>query len=214
MFSYWHKIDKLHHHNRLILVSNLLLFVITLALIATIITLPQRYEFWLTPKLSANGGVVEANKISDEYIQGFVATLAPTLFSWTHHGSRQYLQKIKQLHFYLSPRHRDLLKQQIQAYSEGQLFERNQSASLYRFFEPGDVKKIAHNVWEVHCVLRLTQRLDDSSAMVLSDKLVSLKLRVIKLNYSRLENPFQLALDGYSEKEVAIKDFLLGVDSQ
>jgi hypothetical protein len=44
--------------------------------------------------------------------------------------------------------------------------------------------------------------------MVIADKVVDYHLRVVKVSLSRLQNPFQLALDGYTQPEILIKDLL------
>lgn len=100
------------------------------------------------------------------------------------------------------------MEQTLTAYKDAQLFNRAQVASLYRFMENSDVKAIGHNLWEVHLVLRITQRLDNNSPMVIADKVVDYHLRVAKVQLSRLQNPFQLALDGYTQPEFLVKDLL------
>ena len=74
--------------------------------------------------------------------------------------------------------------------------------------EPDDVKAIGTNTWEVHVILRITQRLSDDSPMVIADKIVDYHIRVVKINLSHLQNPFQLALDGYTRPEQLVKDLL------
>jgi hypothetical protein len=44
--------------------------------------------------------------------------------------------------------------------------------------------------------------------MVITDKVVDYHLRVVKVTLSRLQNPFQLALDGYTQPETLVKDLL------
>ena len=78
--------------------------------------------------------------------------------------------------------------------------------------EDDDVKPLGNNTWEVHLVLRITQRLKDDSPMVIADKVVDYHVRVVKISLSRLQNPFQLALDGYTKPEILVKD-LLATDS-
>ncbi len=208
MFDYWKKIDNLHHHNRLLLAFVGILTVIVLALIITLIQTPKRYEFWLSPNMAANGGLMKASDIPNEYVQGFVTSLMPTLYSWSHQGKEEFSRNIKSFHYYFTPRHEQLLQQTLVTYKNAQLFQRSQVASLYRFMEPQDIKKIGPNTWEVTLVLRITQRLKDNSAMVIADKVVAYHLRVVKLNLSRLHNPFQLALDGYAQPEQRLKDLL------
>lgn len=209
MFNYWKKIDSLHHHNRLLLAFVGVLTIIVLALTTIIYSMPKRYEFWLSPNMAANGGLMKARDIPSEYVQGFVTSLMPTLYSWQANGKDEFNGNMKSFHYYFTPRHEQLLTQTLSAYKNAQLFNRSQVASLYRFMEPDDIKKIGPNSWEVKLVLRITQRLKDNSPMVIADKVVAYHLRVVKLNLSRLHNPFQLALDGYTKPERLIKDLLV-----
>ena len=57
-------------------------------------------------------------------------------------------------------------------------------------------------------MLRITQRLKDASQMVIADKVVDYHLRVVKVTISRLQNPFQLAMDGYTAPEQLVQDLL------
>ena len=56
--------------------------------------------------------------------------------------------------------------------------------------------------------MRVTQRLKDVSKMVIADKVVDYHLRVVKVTTSRLQNQFQLALDGYTAPEKMDQDLL------
>ncbi len=172
-------------------------------------TIPRRYEFWLSPTMATNGGLMKAGEISSEYVQGFAASLMPTLYSWSNRGNEEFNQNIKSFHYYFTPRHEQLLNDALKAYKNAQLFDRTQVASLYRFMEPQDIKKIGPDAWEVKLILRITQRLKDNNAMVIADKIVAYHLRVVKLNLSRLHNPFQLALDGYTRPEARLQDLLV-----
>ena len=209
MFNYWKKIDSLHHHNRLLLAFSGVLTLIVFALIITLYSLPKRYEFWLSPSMNANGGLIKSSEISNEYVQGFVSSLLPTLYSWQAKGKEVFNNNLKAFQYYFTPRHQHLLQQTLSAYNNAQLFNRSQTASLYRFMEPRDVKKIASNSWEVKLILRISQRLQDNSTMVIADKIVAYHLRVVKVNLSKLHNPFQLALDGYTKPEQLVKDLLI-----
>lgn len=212
MFEYWRKIDSLHHHNRLLLAFVGVLSIIVIALVITLMTIPKRYEFWLSPNMSANGGLMKASEIPNEYVQGFVTSLIPTLYSWSNQGKEEFNRNIKAFHYYFTPRHEQLMRGTLAAYKNAQLFDRTQIASLYRFMEPQDIQKIGPDTWEVKMVLRITQRLKDNSAMVIADKVVAYSLRVVKLNLSRLHNPFQLALDGYTHPEERLQDLLLDTE--
>ena len=109
---------------------------------------------------------------------------------------------------YFTPRHQQLMQETLTAFQDAQLFNRTQVASLYRFMEPKDIQRIAHDAWEVHITLRITQRLNDSNPMVISDKVVDYHVRVVRVATSKLHNPFQLALDGYTQPETLRQDLL------
>lgn len=212
MFHYWKKVDSLNHINRLLLAFVTVLILIVAGLIITLTNMPKRFEFWLTPAMSANGGLIKENQISREYVQGFVATLLPTLNTWSNGGKTEFANNLSGFHYYFTPRHQALMDKTLNAYKDAQLFNRVQVASLYRFMEDDDVKPLGNNTWEVHLVLRITQRLKDDSPMVIADKVVDYHVRVVKISLSRLQNPFQLALDGYTQPEILVKD-LLATDS-
>ena len=56
--------------------------------------------------------------------------------------------------------------------------------------------------------LRITQRLGRTNPMVIADKVVDYHFRVVKLSGSKLLNPFQLALDGYTQPERLLVNLL------
>lgn len=209
MFKYWKKIDDLHHMNRLLLAMIGTLLLILMSLIIALMNAPKRVEFWLTPELAANGGLIKANQVPDEYVHGFVSALLPTLNTWSQ-GKEDYLKNMHAFHDYFTPRHQQLMAQTRTTYQQAQLFNRSQTASLYRFMEPGDIKRLNQDSWDVHLILRITQRLSEKSPMVIADKVVDYHLRVVKVSLSKLQNPFQLALDGYTEPERLINDLLSG----
>lgn len=208
MFNYWKKIDQLNHLNRLLLAGVITQFAIAIGLIVILSTMPKRYEFWLTPSMAANGGLLKEGNIPNEYVQGFVATLLPSLNTWSRSGGREFSKNLNAYHYYFTPRHQQLMEKTLKAYKDTQLFNRLQIASLYQFMNANDVKPIGHSAWEVHVLMRITQRLKDTSKMIISDKVVDYHLRVVKVTLSRLQNPFQLALDGYTEPEKLIQDLL------
>ncbi len=208
MFKYWKKIDQLSLINRLLLSFVMTQTVIVIGLIITLSTLPKHYEFWLTPAMASNGGLIKDGDISNEYVQGFVATLLPSLNTWSKSGSHEFSKNIHSYRYYFSPHHQQLMEKMLTTYKDTQIFNRIQIASLYQFMHDEDVKPIGHNAWDVHVVLRITQRLNDASQMVITDKVVDYHLRVVKVTMSRLQNPFQLVLDGYTTPEHLVQDLL------
>lgn len=208
MFNYWNKVDSLNQVNRLLLSCVGVLLLLVVLLIAALSRAPNQMEFWLAPHMTANGGLMNANDIPDEYVQGFVASLVPSLNTWSQTGKEEFTANMNGFHYYFTPRHQQLIKNTLSAYENAHLFNRTQVASLYRFMEPGDVKRLGADSWEVHLVLRITQRLNDKNAMVIADKVVDYHLRVAKVTLSKLQNPFQLALDGYTQPEHLVNDLL------
>lgn len=208
MFNYWNKIDRLNHLNRLLLGVIVTQVIIVFGLIITLSTMPNRYEFWLTPSMAANGGLLKEGSVPSEYVQGFVATLLPSLNTWSKSGSHEFSKNLNAYHYYFTPRYQQLLEKTLAAYKDTQLFNRMQIASLYQFMSTDDIKPIGVNAWEVNVRMRITQRLKDKSQMVIADKIVDYHLRVVKVTTSRLQNPFQLALDGYTQPEQLVQDLL------
>ena len=208
MFEYWKKVDSLNHMNRLLLAFIGVLLIVISGLVLSMGSLPKRYEFWLTPSMAADGGLMKVDAIPDEYVQGFVASMMPTILTWSKAGKDEFAQNLAGFHYYFTPRHQRLLEQTLNTYQEAQLFNRIQIASLYQFMEPQDIKKIAPDTWEVRLTLRLTQRLNDKNTLVIADKVIEYHLRVVKMHLSRLQNPFQLALDGYTQPEKRVSNLL------
>lgn len=208
MFSYWKRIDSLHHVNRLLLAFTALLTLIVFGLLITIASLPNRYEFWLTPSMAQDGGLLKEGQVPKEYVQGFVATLFPTLNTWSKSGANEFAANLAGYHYFFTPQQQDLMEKTLSKYKEAQLFNRSQTASLYRFMEESDVKVLGKDSWEVHVVLRITQRINDQNPMVIADKIVDYHVRVVKVTLSRLQNPFQLAIDGYTQPEMLVRDLL------
>lgn len=210
MFKYWKKVDELHHINRLLLVVIISLLVIIGGLIVSIISAPKRIEFWITPQIAANGGLIKSNDVPNEYVHGFVSALLPALNTWSNTGKQDFTNNLHAFHYYFTPRHQQLMAHTLSAFEDAQLFDRMQTASLYRFMEPADIKRLSRDAWEVHLILRITQRLNTENPMVIADKVVDYHLRVVKVTVSKLQNPFELALDGYTEPERLITDLLSG----
>ena len=69
---------------------------------------------------------------------------------------------------------------------------------------------VSKNVWSVHLVLRVMQRLDDTDKELISDKVIDYHVRVARADIPKTLNPYSLVLDGYSEKERLLKDILVG----
>ena len=210
MFEYWKKIDALNQVNRVLLAVIVMFLLIIGGLFITLMSAPKHMEFWLAPNLTANGGLMTSGEVPDEYVHGFVSTLLPTLNTWSTLGKTEFTQNLQGFYYYFTPRHHQLMQETLAAYQDAQLFNRTQIASLYRFMEPGDIQRIGHDTWEVHILLRITQRLNDNSPMVIADKVVDYHVRVVKVTTSKLQNPFQLALDGYTQPETLLHDLLEG----
>ena len=208
MFKYWNKMDELNQVNRVLLASLAALMLIIGGLLVTLMLAPKQVEFWLTPQMMVNGGLMKSNEVPDEYVHGFVTALVPVMNTWSKSGQHEFEDNLHVFHYYLTPRHQQLMQNALTAYEDAQLFNRTQVASLYRFMEPSDIKRLSQDAWEVHLLLRITQRLSQSNPMVIADKVVDYHLRVVKLTVSKLHNPFQLALDGYTQPEHLVMDLL------
>ena len=208
MFNYWKKMDALNQMNRLLLAFIAALMLIVGGLIVALACTPAQVEFWLTPQMMANGGLMKAADVPDEYVHGFVAALVPVMNTWSKSGKQEFSDNLNAFHYYFTPRQQQLMSNLLVSYQDAQLFNRTQVASLYRFMEPSDIKRLSRDAWEVHMALRITQRLGRTNPMVIADKVVDYHFRVVKLSGSKLLNPFQLALDGYTQPERLLVNLL------
>ena len=208
MFDYYKKLDALSHINRVLLSFSAVLVLVIAGLIYALVQMPSKMEFWLSPSMSASGGLVKPDDIPDEYVHGFVTSLIPALNSWSKTGESEFYENTQAFRFYFTPRYQELMERNWEAMKKAGLFSRTQTTSLYRFMEPGDVKKLSQGLWDVHMVLRVTQKLNEQSTMIIADKVVDYHFRIVKVNLSKVQNPFQLAIDGYSRPERLVKDLL------
>lgn len=208
MFLYWKKLDDLAHTNRLLVAIIGVLMLVVIVLSISLALMPQKFRFFVTPTLAAAGGEIYKDEIPDAAVYSFVATLFPMLHSWSGESKHEYLSIIQSYKPYLSPRHLELLNDAHRFMVQAGLTDKNQTASLYSAFESGLVSKIAPDLWQVHIKLRLTQRINEKNPMVIADKVVAYKVRVMRVHLSHQLNPFELALDGYSEREIVEKNLL------
>lgn len=210
MFSAYKKIDKLAEHGRLLMGFVCILVVLNLALIFTLTTSPSRYEFFLTTSMAAAGGEVKVGEVQDENVYSFAAMLMPHFLSWEKSNIDDVKKQMHLKQYYMSPRHLALQKHNIEENHSTGMYERSQTASLYREMEVHDVQRVSKNVWSVHLVLRVMQRLDDTDKELISDKVIDYHVRVARADIPKTLNPYSLVLDGYSEKERLLKDILVG----
>lgn len=208
MFAYWKTLDNLAFMNRLLvaIIGGLLAAVVVLS--ATLAFMPTTFRFFVSPTLAQSGGEIYKEEVPDAAVYAFVATLFPMLHSWSGDNREDYLKTIGRYKSYLSPRHVELLNEAYLFMKQAGLVDKSQTASLYSGFEQGLVTYLAPNLWQVRIKLRLTQRINEKNPMVISDKVVSYAVRVMRVNLSHQLNPFELALDGYSEKEVVLTNLL------
>lgn len=209
MFNSPKRIDGLVDKNRLLIGVIVLFFISNLFLIFQLSDVPRKQTFWLSSNAILEGGEISANKIPEEYVYSFASTFMPLLTTWKKGGGADMRKLINDYSYYLTPRHRTLLLQLVDKSQKIHLFEREQTSSLFRFMEEGDVKKVSPNVWSVHLVLRATQRLDNTTNYLVADKIVDYKVRVVRSEAGLSHNPFGLAIDGYVEKERLTKDVLV-----
>jgi len=210
MFSAYKKIDKLAEHGRLLMGFVCILVVLNLALTLVISTSPSRYEFFLTTSMATAGGKIKPSEVQEENIYSYAAMLMPLFLSWEKGNIEGVKKQIERMQYYMSPRHLALQKKNLIENHTTGMYERSQTASLYRNLEINDIQRISQNVWSVHLVLRVIQRLDDTDKELISDKVIDYHVRVARVDISKALNPYSLVLDGYSEQERLVKDILVG----
>lgn len=208
MFAYWKKMDEINKTNRVlvVVVAALLLTNITLAL--SLARSPKTLRFFISPSLAYQGGEISAEKIPETSVYSFVATLLPKLNTWSGEDIDERKKSIYTFKPYLSPKHFQHALEINKMQAEYGLLKNEQIASLYEGLNVDDVHEIAPNQWTVKLKLRLTQRLNDKNRMVISDKVIAYTVKVIRVGYSKDDNPYELVIDGYAEPEKLEKDLL------
>lgn len=206
--------DALIDKSRLLMAGIIMMAILNAALIAALYKLPSKFEFFLTPSLYEQGGELKANQIHKENVYAYAAGLMPLLLTWNKGSSEEREHFINTHQVYFTPNHIAELRKAYHAYKNAGLYERYQSATLYKEIDMKDIKQITRNAWVVKLTLRVTQRLNDHDDHLISDKVIEYNVRVVKSTLSKMHNPFGLMLDGYEANEREIEDKLRGYGNE
>jgi len=210
MFDSYKRIDAITDKARLLMLGFILMCFLNAGLIITIYKMPSNYKFYLTPSLYEQGGELKASQIHKENVYSFASSMMPLLLTWNKGSTSEREKFISSHQNYFSPNHILEMRKIYQVYKTTGLYERYQSATIYKEFDISDIKHISNNVWVVHLILRVTQRINDHDDQLISDKVIDYKVRVIKSTLSKMHNPFGLMLDGYDAQERQLEDKLRG----
>jgi len=210
MFNTHKRIDAITDKARLLMVGIVMMAALNIGMMITIYKMPSNYTFHLTPSLYEQGGPLKAEKIHKENVYSFAAAMMPLLLTWNKGSTTEREEFISSHQYYFTPNHISELRNSYEVYKNAGLYERYQSATLYKEFGVGDIKHVSNNVWVVHLILRVTQRINDHDDQLISDKVVDYKVRVVKSSLSKMHNMFGLMLDGYDAKEREVEDKLRG----
>lgn len=210
MFNSIKKTDALIDKSRILMAFVVVLSVINISMIVSISNLPKKFQFYITPSLYDLGGEIKAEHIPSETVFTFASSIIPYLHTWQKSSPEKIKEFIHQNQFYFSARHQGEVEKTFDVYNQTNMYERSQLASLYRQLEDSDVQKISDNLWVVNMQLRLVQRLNDNDEQIISDKVIEMKVRVMKSEVSRTLNRFGLMIDGYQTEDKIVKDMLGG----
>lgn len=201
MFNNWNKIDELSKANKILLLSIVVMLVTNIFLSIGLYQAPNKVKIFVTPSLVSQGGEVSKNVVPKSSIYSFVSTLFPMINMWSGDDTNEHLITLHKYKNYLSPLYfRESIEQEKNMKLLGFL-KNEQIASLYQSLDDDNVEEIGPNKWSVLIKLRLTQRLNNTSKLVISDKVILYKVRVSRVSYSKELNPFELVIDGYVEPE-------------
>jgi hypothetical protein len=208
MFSYWKKMDALSHSNKLLIAMVIGLLVTNCFLSYQVVKAPKSMRFFVTPSLALQGGEISTKGVPESSVYSFVATLLPVLNTWNGEDEGENRTKLYNYRSFISPKHFQDALSIYNAKKQLGLFKQEQIASLYEGINPDDVEQITPNQWVVNIKLRLTQRVNDKSQMVIADKVINYSVKVLRVGYSKEQNPYELVIDGYARPEQLEKNLL------
>jgi hypothetical protein len=208
MFSYWKKMDEMNHANKLLIVLVVGLLITNCFLSYQVVQSPKSMRFFVTPSFALQGGEISENIVPESSVYSFVATLLPVLNTWTGEDETEIRTKLYTYRSHVSPKHFQDALSVYNAKKQMGLFKQEQIASLYEGINADDVEQISANQWIVNIKLRLTQRVNDKSQMVIADKVINYSVKVLRVGYSKDQNPYELVIDGYARPEQLEKNLL------
>jgi integrating conjugative element protein (TIGR03746 family) len=137
---------------------------------------------------------MKAGEIPPHEVYNFALTILQQLNNWENNGAEDYPENVNRYRFYLTPRYRQKLLDDIKQLSNGELRQR------VRNFKPvaGDAYDekdvvILGDAWVVWLDVHISET-------VLGETVKELKLRypirVVRYDTNRQMNPWQMALDG------------------
>ena len=141
-----------------------------------------------------SGAVMQAGEVPPSEVYLFAQYILQQLNNWERNGAKDYPNNVNRLRYYLTPRFRQQLKDNITNRPHGELRDR------VRVFKPiagsaydeGDVELLGDS-WLVWLDVNIAET-------VLGQPVKSLSLRypihVVRYDTNREMNPWQLALDG------------------
>lgn len=173
----------------------IILLLICAALFTGWMSAPSRLTVYIPPDIQ-NGSTVKANSIPDPLIYSFAYEVWQELNYWPKEGETDYKKNIQEYWPYLTPRFKtELLEENEELKASGQLqrvrYTQGLSGSAY---DPGNIKRLSNNTWEVDLKMRLTEY---KNGQVVKDLEIIYPLRVTRVNLSPRQNPYSLAIDGF-----------------
>ena len=207
MFNYWKKIDAQNQLVKAQWVFISILTVIALSFYAGWMKSSKEMTVYVPPSMIAQGGFVKPGEIPNEEIYSLAFQIFSAVNVWHEDGEKDYLNNIQRYQNFLTPRFREQLLANYQERKQTGEAKRIRTMSIYQGYESDDVQSLGAGVWDVHLMMRLTERLDAAS-IVSKDVLMDYTLRVVHTNISRAKNPVGLMLDGYAKPEKRIKSFV------
>jgi integrating conjugative element protein (TIGR03746 family) len=135
---------------------------------------------------------MKAGVIPPHEVFNFALTILQQLNNWEKNGAEDYPNNVDRFRFYLTPKYRQELLDDIKRLSNGELRGRVRNFKPLSVYHEEDVELIG-DAWVVWLDIHISET-------VLGESVKNIKLRypirVVRHDVNRQMNPWQLALDG------------------
>jgi integrating conjugative element protein (TIGR03746 family) len=138
---------------------------------------------------------MKAGEIPPHEVFNFALTILQQLNNWENNGAEDYPNNVERYRFYLTPKYRQKLRDDIELLSHGELRQRVRTFSPVQgeSYDEEDVEILGDDAWVVWLDVHIEET-------VIGETVKDLKLRypirVVRYDTNRQMNPWQMALDG------------------
>lgn len=190
---------QLRYRDRIIVAFALML---SIALVGLAMA-PHLLETWTPPDLRY-GYVNKVGQVPEPHIYAFADYIFPLLHTWESDGADDYATNRGRLKGFLTPKFQDFIAKDIEARKEdGELSKRTRTIvpAPGAAYSDKSVVPLGPDAWRVWMDFHVVERIDNR---IVKDIYVRYPLRIVRYRVPREYNPWQLAIDAYTDKPVRL----------